>query len=124
MKDIILEFKASIQDALKKYIKFRGKSSISQFWWFILFGIMGYIFTSIANFIIFGSSFGILGLVWFLFILCPTLAIGARRLHDTGRSGWMQLFLILPIIGLIILIIFWCEPTKDDSIKRPIGIPQ
>ncbi len=119
-----MEFKPSIQDALKKYIKFRGKSSISQFWWFILFTIIGDIFVSIANFIIFGSSLGILGLFWFLFMLCPRLAIGSRRLHDIGRSGWMQLLLILPIIGLIILIIFWCEPTKDDSIKRPIGIPQ
>jgi len=119
-----LEFKPSIQDALNKYIKFSGKASISQFWWFILFTIIGEILASIANRIIFGSSFGILGLFWFLIMLSPILAIGSRRLHDTGRSGWMQLFLILPIIGLIILIIFWCEPTKDDSIKRPIGIPQ
>ena len=48
------------------------------------------------------------------FTLLPTLAIGARRLHDTGRSGWWQL-LYLTIIGIAVLIIFWAQETKQET---------
>lgn len=48
------------------------------------------------------------------FTLLPTLAIGARRLHDTGRSGWWQL-LYLTIIGIAVLIIFWAQETKQEK---------
>jgi uncharacterized membrane protein YhaH (DUF805 family) len=51
---------------------------------------------------------GILGLATIL----PQLAVGARRLHDTGRSGWWQLLLIT-VIGTIILIVFWAQPSKS-----------
>ena len=48
------------------------------------------------------------------FTLLPTLAIGARRLHDSGRSGWWQL-LYLTIIGIVVLIIFWAQETKQEK---------
>ncbi len=47
-----------------------------------------------------------------LFMIIPSLAVGARRLHDTGRSGWWQLIALIPFIGAIILIIWFAQPSK------------
>lgn len=55
----------------------------------------------------------ILSMVIGLGLLVPNLAMGARRLHDTGRSGWLQLLWFIPIIGWIILIIWLAEDTKQ-----------
>jgi uncharacterized membrane protein YhaH (DUF805 family) len=48
-----------------------------------------------------------------LALLVPSLSIAARRLHDTGRSGWWQLILLIPIIGLIVLIVFLAQDSHD-----------
>lgn len=55
---------------------------------------------------------GLLNLALFL----PSLAVGARRLHDVGRSGWWQL-LAFTVIGLIPLIIWWATDTKQEQNK-------
>jgi uncharacterized membrane protein YhaH (DUF805 family) len=46
--------------------------------------------------------------------LLPSLAVGARRLHDTDRSGWWQLLMFIPFIGWIILIIFFAQEGKSN----------
>jgi uncharacterized membrane protein YhaH (DUF805 family) len=51
--------------------------------------------------------------IFSLAVLLPQLAVGARRLHETGKSGWLQLLLLLPIVGLVVLIIFWVQPPKS-----------
>ena len=55
-----------------------------------------------------------------LYTIVPSLAIGARRLHDMGHSGWWQLLLIIPIFGLIALIVMWCQPTNDHYVAPPV----
>ena len=47
-----------------------------------------------------------------LVMLLPALAAGARRLHDTGRTGWWQVLLVLPCFGVVLLAVFWCLPGK------------
>lgn len=61
----------------------------------------------------------ILGLLFSLASLVPSLAIGARRLHDTGRSGWWQLLYLIPLIGLIIMIIFLVQDSHPDNEYGP-----
>lgn len=51
----------------------------------------------------------ILRAIYALAVLIPGLAVGARRLHDTNKSGWLQLLLLIPLIGLIIMIVFWVQ---------------
>jgi uncharacterized membrane protein YhaH (DUF805 family) len=50
---------------------------------------------------------GFLSTIYMLAVLLPSLAVGARRLHDIGRTGWWQLISFIPLIGGIILIV-WC----------------
>lgn len=54
-----------------------------------------------------GSSTGFIGLVASLVLLLPSLAVGVRRLHDTDRTGWWLLIGVVPIIGAIVLIVFF-----------------
>ena len=54
-----------------------------------------------------------------LALIVPNLAVGARRLHDTGRSGWLQLLLLIPLIGAIVLIVFWVQDSKGDNQHGP-----
>ncbi len=54
-----------------------------------------------------GSGSGLLGELWGLAMLLPNLAVGARRLHDTDRSGFWQL-LLLTLVGIFVLIVWWC----------------
>lgn len=63
----------------------------------------------------------LLSLLFGLVTLAPHLALGARRLHDTGRSGWWQLLCFVPIVGWIILIIFCVEKTApaDNIYGKP-----
>ena len=66
-----------------------------------------------------GYESGFFELVAYILILLPSLSVGARRLHDTGRSGWWQL-LYLTIIGVIVLIVWW---VADGGKKNKYGPP-
>ena len=99
-----MTFAESVSTCLKKYVDFNGVASRSEFWWFILFVFI------VA--VVLGWASPLLANIFGLAMLLPELAVGARRLHDTGRSGWWQLLLLLPVIGLIILIVFWVQESK------------
>lgn len=100
---------------LKKYATFSGRARRSEFWMFFLVSFLIGIGVGIV-----GSLLGIavlLKLVYQLAILLPALAVGCRRLHDTGRSGWLQLLLLIPLIGFIVLVVFWVGDSKAGSNK-------
>jgi len=50
-----------------------------------------------------------------LAIFIPSLAVGARRLHDIGRSGWLQLLILVPIAGFLVLLYFWAQPSGGSK---------
>ena len=89
---------------LKKYAVFSGRARRKEYWMFVLFNI---IFTVIAAIIdaLIGSPYIIYAL-YCLAMIIPAIAVAARRLHDTDRSGWWILICLVPIVGAIILIIF------------------
>ena len=69
------------------------------------------------------SGHGVISFIYSLVVFIPSLAVGSRRLHDIGKSGWWQL-LILTIVGIILLIIWYAIDSKEDNIygKNPKGI--
>jgi uncharacterized membrane protein YhaH (DUF805 family) len=126
-----MEFISAVKDAFYKYGSFTGKADRPQFWWFILFLLLGIVVSSLIDKVLLGhffssaSTIGWVSIMWGLFICLPAIAVGSRRLHDTDRSGWWQLLLFAIIIGWIILVIWYCEETyEEDPAKRPVGIPQ
>lgn len=101
------------------YANFEGRARRSEFWWFHLASTLISIVLSLIGGLLFGDVLRIgvdtgtglngndpLSSLYSVAVLVPTLAVGARRLHDTGRSGWWQL-LIFTCIGVIPLIVFW-----------------
>ena len=101
-----MNFGQAISSCLSKYAIFSGRASRSEFWWFFLFQILISLAASML-----GDVIG--GLVS-LALLLPGLAVGTRRLHDIGKSGWWQLILLTGI-GLLLLIYWWVQPTVEDG---------
>lgn len=102
--------------AYKKYADFTGRARRKEFWMFVLFYFIVAIVLGIIDSII---GFQLLGMLFSLGSLIPSLAIGARRLHDTGRSGWWQLLYLIPLIGLIIMIVFLVQDSHPDNEYGP-----
>lgn len=105
--------------ALKKYAVFSGRSQRSEYWFFVLFYLIIYIVLAVLDGLVFksGSQIGILSGVFSLAMIVPSLAVAARRLHDTDRSGWWQLLVLIPLIGVIVLIVFLAQDTKPGENK-------
>lgn len=106
-----MTFNESISTCFIKYATFDGRASRPEFWWFILFTWLVSAGLGMINDVLSG--------LFSLGVLIPSLAVGARRLHDTNRSGWLQLLWLLPVIGWIILIVFFAsaavEPNKYST---------
>lgn len=112
-------------DVLKNhYADFNGRAHREEFWMYVLFNLLVAIGVAIVVAII---RVPLLQHLYSLATLVPTLAVGARRLHDTNKSGWLQLLLLIPLLGLIILIVLWAQPTAPGSNPfgdAPRGAPQ
>ena len=132
-----MSFTESIRTCISKFATFDGRASRSEFWWFYLFtvlvGFVGYIPLLILGALGATNSDGVVSglvsilsvifwIVWFIVVialLIPLLAVGCRRLHDRGQSGWLQLLLLVPC-GNIVLIVFWVlEGTPGDNAYGP-----
>lgn len=95
---------------LKQYAQFQGKTPRAGFWYYVLFYLICDVILGIIDSIL-GWN-GLLPGILDLAILVPTLAIGARRLHDIGKSGWWWLIGLVPVVGWIVLIYFWMQKSK------------
>ncbi len=131
-----MTFNESIATCLSKYFVFKGRASRSEYWWFYLFftliwwaadvvdGIYALVMLNEAMltnreldaFDRFCIDFGCEGLIIFCVLLIPSIAAGARRLHDTNRSGWWQL-LYLTIIGIIPVMILLAQKSAKQENK-------
>lgn len=112
-----MTFIDAVRTCLTKYADFTGRAGRSEFWWFFLFevvvGLVSYILPDILQLLI---TFA---------LLVPALAVGARRLHDTNKSGWLQLLLVIPLIGFIILVVLWAqEGSRETNQHGPAVQPQ
>ena len=111
-----MSFGDSIKYCFSNYANFNGRAGRPQFWYFIVFTWVVGVILNVIDAVAFGSSsIGVLSTIWAIAVVIPHLAVGSRRLHDTGKSGWMQLLLLIPCIGVIILIIFWAMPTSTAA---------
>ena len=101
-----MTFFESIRVCLTKYADFNGRASRSEFWWFALF------ITLVSAALVYVHQN--LYYIFQIAALLPLLAAGARRLHDIGKSGWWQLFLLAPVGGIVILGVLWALPPTSE----------
>ena len=128
-------FLVSITNAFIKAFDFKSRSSRTEFWYFYLFtviiGMIGiqldqYFSLQLININLTASSNGVIILghfyafTYFLFLV-PSLSLYIRRLHDTDRSGWWLLIMIIPFIGFVTITMFWL--LKGNERKNKYGNP-
>jgi len=102
---------------LKKYAEFSGRARRTELWMFVLFNLVIGVGLNIVERIVHGP--GILGGLYSLAVLVPSLAVGVRRLHDTNRSGWWLLIGLVPLVGWIVLIVFYLQEGNHGA--NPFG---
>jgi uncharacterized membrane protein YhaH (DUF805 family) len=99
---------------LENYANFEGRARRAEFWWYVLAGICISIVLNILGAI--ASFFVILTFIYGLAVLIPGIAVGIRRLHDTDKSGWWLLIGLIPLVGAIVLIVFFAtEGTRQPN---------
>lgn len=105
--------------ALKEYATFTGRARRKEYWMYVLFYILFSIAVGILDSLLGtkdpDTGAGMLGGLYSLALLVPSLAVGARRLHDMGKSGWWLLLAFLPIIGWIWLIILLVQDSQPGT---------
>jgi uncharacterized membrane protein YhaH (DUF805 family) len=107
-----MTFTEAVKTCFTKYAVFTGRARRSEYWWFSLFTFVVYIVASLVDAAI-GSP--IFVVVVALGLLLPSVGVGVRRLHDTSRSGWFYLIGLIPIVGGIILIVFFATDSTPGA---------
>ncbi|MBV0910904.1 DUF805 domain-containing protein [Anianabacter salinae] len=111
-----MDFQTAVSTVFSKYATFEGRASRSEYWWFALFGLVASLGLSFVDSWVLGmQSVQPLSSLFSLAILLPSLAVGARRLHDIGRSGWWLLILLVPLIGFLVLLYFFVQRSEGRS---------
>jgi uncharacterized membrane protein YhaH (DUF805 family) len=103
-------FTEAISAGFRNYVNFSGRASRPEFWYWVLFAIIVSVVAKVIDLVLFPSADispinSLVGLALFL----PGLGVSVRRLHDIDRTGWWILLVLIPLIGAIILIIWYCQ---------------
>lgn len=109
-----LTFEQAVTKCLKEnYCNFSGRSSRSEYWWFCLFTVL--VGAVCGFFSVFSSTLGnTLQIIANLALLLPSLGVAVRRLHDINKSGWWLLLALIPLVGAIILIVWYCKESDNQ----------
>jgi uncharacterized membrane protein YhaH (DUF805 family) len=103
-----MTFQESIKSCIQKnYANFNGRATRSEYWWFLLFQCIIIIVAASISAALYGLV--VLGLI------LPSLAVSVRRLHDVNKSGWFYLFILIPLIGPILLFVWFCSDSVDKG---------
>lgn len=119
-----MSFSEAVKDGFDHYVKFDGRASRSAFWYWVLFGLLVGIAANIISAVLFDSQ--VLSYLVSLALFLPGLSVAIRRLHDTNRSGWWYLIILIPLIGIIVLIVWWVQqsdPGPNDYGPPPATAP-
>jgi len=104
-----MDFWQAITSGFSKYVTFSGRAIRSEYWYWILFMVLGAITTITLDLALFPDSTPEpLNSIFNLLTFLPYLAVGVRRLHDVNRSGWWIL-IVFTIVGIFLLIYWACK---------------
>lgn len=111
-----MSFSQAVSSAFSNYINFQGRARRSEYWYFALFLFVVSIVTFFIDVAIVGlERLGPVNTIFSLATIVPSLAVSVRRLHDIGRSGWFLLLILIPLIGIIVLIYWACQPSDPQA---------
>ncbi len=102
----------------KKYAVFNGRARREEYWMFHLFSFLSVVAVLLIDMFI-GAS-GYLYILYILVLIIPSIAVGVRRLHDVGKSGWFYLIIFIPFIGAVwLLALFITEGNAETNKYGP-----
>lgn len=104
-----MSFVDAVRSVLTQYAVFSGRSRRSEYWWYTLFAV---VVSLVASQIDAALGSQVVSIVLALALLLPGLGVSIRRLHDTGRSGWWLLIGLVPVVGVIVLIVFYVQDSQ------------
>lgn len=119
-----MSFAGAIKTCFKKCFTISGRARRSEMWYFVLFGTLIltplYMMASVAA--LQGNEEAVLAFYGIyvlaaLALVVPDFTVRVRRLHDTGRSGWNLLWILLPVIGAIVLLIYFVQDSAPNTNK-------
>jgi uncharacterized membrane protein YhaH (DUF805 family) len=117
-----MNFQQAIASGFQNYVNFAGRAVRSEYWYWVLFSVLGGLVTGILDGALFTTdSISPLNSIFGLLTFLPSLAVGVRRLHDIDRTGWWVL-IAFTIIGIIVLIVWACQ--KSDPGPNRYGPPR
>lgn len=109
-------FVEAIVSAFKGYVNFRDRACRSEYWWYVLFGILGSLVIGLVETAMrIDPDVGVFSTIFSLAIFLPSLAVSVRRLHDIDRSGWWLLLWMVPLFGAIVQIVWACQRGTPGS---------
>ena len=100
-----LTFGDAIKTCFNKYATFEGRASRAEYWWWVLFNFLVGLVTFVP----------VLGWIITIALLIPSIAVGVRRLHDIGKSGLYYLLCLIPLVGSIILLVLFLQPSQEGA---------
>ena len=111
-----LKFCEAVKVCFKKYVDFTGRARRSEYWSFMVFtGLLALVSRFLDGLLDDWFGIEVLRMLAGYIVLLPSVAVAVRRLHDTGRSGWLYLLLLIPLVGSIILLVFLCQDSQPGS---------
>ena len=124
-------------EVLKKYAVFSGRAHRKEYWFFFLVNVLIALALGVIDGLIGISgdaNQSVLVSLYWLAVLVPSIAVGVRRLHDTGRSGWWMLLGLVPIVGLVLLVFlaldgergpnaYGPDPKGQSLVHEPVPVP-
>ncbi|MGD9828359.1 MAG: DUF805 domain-containing protein [Hyphomicrobiaceae bacterium] len=109
-------FLEAVSTAFKNYVNFSGRATRPEYWWFTLFLFLVSLLTAGIDMGVLGyQEIGPVNAIFALATLLPALAVSVRRLHDIDKSGWWLLIAFIPLVGLILLIYWACQPGTPTA---------
>lgn len=101
------DIQKAVKTCFRKYADFSGRAARPEFWWFFLF--------QLVVLLIAGAISDVLYYIVALGLLLPGLAVGARRLHDIGKTAWLLLVGLIPVLGFLLLLYWFAQPTAGAN---------
>jgi uncharacterized membrane protein YhaH (DUF805 family) len=118
-----MTFSEAVNSVLSKYATFTGRATRAEFWRWVVVFVLITIVTRMIDGALFASSiqesfyvrdtWQPLTSITILALLLPNMALAVRRLHDIGRSGWWLLLMLIPLIGPLVLLYWYVQPSED-----------
>tara|TARA_B100001146_G_scaffold210767_1_gene208845 strand:+ start:849 stop:1229 length:381 start_codon:yes stop_codon:yes gene_type:complete len=110
----MMSFTEAVKTCFEKYAVISGRARRSELWWFGLFTWGGsFLISFVEGAVLQGLTWGLLGALWSLAMLVPSICVGGRRLHDRDMSAWWLLLGLIPVLGSLALLVIFCLRGTD-----------